>query len=102
MFHPKGAHVLIPDILFYHRTDNTVYHGRNGTGKCLGLAIDVDQSRVTITPLNSKGLANCSIDIPANDLLKVVEGLRLARTLLHRKLLHRCRITKCRAPRNSR
>ena len=51
---------------------STLYVGRNGTGKCIGIEI-VDNSEtelpsITIAPINSqKNVANCKIVIPIED-----------------------------------
>ena len=64
------------DVPFHHRTQRTVYCGRNGTGKCLGIAFYVDREQLTINPLCTRGVANCSIDIPLLDLPALINALR--------------------------
>ena len=70
-------------ILFTAHDITTTFVGRNGTGKCIGLHVANrlnvrgDVSAVTISPINSKGLvANCSIDIPFDDIESLVVSLR--------------------------
>lgn len=60
-------------INFTKPSKNITYVGRNGTGVCTGIYIEdfssTELNRVIIQPINSKGnIANCSIDIPIEDI----------------------------------
>lgn len=69
---------------FKHAHDNVTFHGRNGTGKCRGIILWVneytdrepDVATITIQPVTSKGIgANCSIDIPLRDADEVIRSM---------------------------
>lgn len=63
-------------IQFSNRKDNTTYTGRNGVGQCFGLDILITQNHVVLSPVNSKGqVANCEINIPLEDIMKVAKTL---------------------------
>jgi hypothetical protein len=59
----------------------TTFSGRNGLGKCSGVAIEhmhylIGQT-VWISPLTSRGdIANCHIGIPVDDVPSVVKELK--------------------------
>ena len=64
--------------------DNVTFHGRNGTGKCRGVNLwlneytdrEPDAATITIQPVTSKGNgANCSIDIPLGDADEVIRAM---------------------------
>ena len=67
---------MIKDIKY---TKETTYTGRNGQGKQVGLGFTHHGSCLLLEPINSKGhLANCQMNIPYKDLIKVIETLQEA------------------------
>ena len=58
-------------------TSETYYIGRNGKGRQLGLGFTTGSDAVILKPINSRGnLANCQINIPMEDIPKVIETLQ--------------------------
>jgi hypothetical protein len=67
-------------LLKFKKEDETVYVGRNGVGRCIGLELFEYIDRIYIYPTNSKNLAaNCQIVIPKSailDLIKILESTK--------------------------
>jgi len=63
-----------PIVLFEKETS---YVGRNGAGRMVGLEIveKAEEGVVSLTPINTKGLANCNIRIPKDNLDEVIRAL---------------------------
>ena len=73
-------------MLVFSREVN--YTGRNGTGRQKGLEIELFQSLVIFEPVNSKGkVANCRIEVPAEDLDQVIKSLQELRAQHKAKLV---------------
>jgi hypothetical protein len=58
--------------------------GRNGDMKTIGLSIFSDNDVVTLTPINTKGLGRCNIDVPNNKetlnlLIKSLQAIQMDR-----------------------
>ncbi len=67
---------MIKDITY---TEETTYTGRNGQGKQIGLAFTHNGSCLLLEPINSKNkIAKCQINIPYEDMTKVIETLQEA------------------------
>ena len=66
---------MIKDIRY---NSTTFYIGRNGSGKQVGLGMTNTGETVMMEPINSKNrLAHCAINIPLDDIPKVIENLKL-------------------------
>lgn len=67
---------MIKDITY---TEETIYTGRNGQGRQIGLGFTHNGSCLLLEPINSKNhLANCQMNIPYKDMLNVIETLQEA------------------------
>ena len=63
-------------ILFSHESPAVEYFGRNGYGKCIGVDFWTHHGRIRLNPINTKGLASGFIDIPCEEIPKVIELLQ--------------------------
>lgn len=61
------------EILFNHVYQ---FEGRNGTFKCLGIAINDYETYITILPITSKGeIGRCMIDIERDKIDELIQVL---------------------------
>ena len=64
--------------VIYFLEKETTYTGRNGTGRMIGMEIleNAAGDSISLTPINTKGLANCQLNIPKEALGDMIESLR--------------------------
>jgi len=63
----------------WRKNRKTIFLGRNGTFKCIGVVIwrSVDRERIIIEPITSKNkFGRCTIVIPGKDLKRVIKRLK--------------------------
>ena len=63
-------------ILTYKNGRIVNYIGRNGMGKQVGIEVLSDTTLVTLCPVNTKGVANCMLEIPIDDLPELIAALQ--------------------------
>ncbi len=65
-------------LTFKQRT--MTYIGRNGSGKQVGIEVlpIAHSDHVTLCPVNGKGIANCMLEIPTEDIPELISALQQA------------------------
>ena len=67
---------MLPRTISWPQGRVTHFHGRNGTGRMIGIEIMATKDYVDLQPINSRGeLANCHIELDRKTLPQVIEVL---------------------------
>ena len=76
----KGTVTIKETTVHYGKDTDEGYLGRNGYGKCSGVVVSRVGNETVLTPINTRGMAQCFFTVPDEHLDEVIAMLEKQKT----------------------